>query len=41
MKALADPIFIGLMVFSGVMIVGYFSSKWQRKHMPDREKDEK
>jgi len=41
MKALSDPIFIGTMVFNGVMILGYFSSKWQRKHMSEREKDEK
>jgi hypothetical protein len=41
MKALSDPIFIGTMVFSGVMILGYFSSKWQRTHMQDRAKDER
>ena len=41
MKALSDPIFIGTMVFSGVMILGYFSSKWTRTHMQDRAKDER
>ena len=40
MKALSDPIFIGTMVFSGVMILGYFSSKWQAKYRQDRQKDD-
>ena len=31
MKALSDPIVIGLMIFNIVMILGYFSSKWLQK----------
>ena len=39
MKALSDPIVIGLMIFNIVMIVGYFSSNWQAKYKQDRHKD--
>ncbi len=38
MKALSDPIVIGLMIFNVVMIVGYFSAKWQKKYEREHEK---
>lgn len=38
MKALSDPIVIGLLAFSGLMIIGYFSAKWQTKYEHEHEK---
>jgi hypothetical protein len=38
MNALSGPIVIGLMIFNIVMIVGYFSSRWQDKYKQDRQK---
>ena len=37
MKAFLDPVAIGLMIFNIVMIVGYFSAKWQKKHSQGKE----
>ena len=40
MKALSDPIVIGLTAFAAVMINGYFSAKWQAKYEHEHEKQQ-
>jgi len=37
MKALSDPIVIGLTIFNVVMILGYFVSKWQAKYEHEQQ----